>query len=257
MARQERAGPIILSARGRSLSVVPVCFAHRRSMSRVGLAVQVALAALLVFGAGVVTAMDWGTVVIPRVKYGGGGDWYTDPTSLVNLLKEANKRLNIPTRPENLVINLTDQELFNHPMIYLTGHGNVKFDDHEINRLLTYFENGGFLWVDDCYGLDKSIRRELRRIFPNKELALLPADHEIYRTVYDLTDGLPKIHEHDGKPPAGYAIFHKGRMAVFYTFESDIGDGIEDEGVHPEDSAETREKAMQMALNILVFAMTQ
>lgn len=228
-----------------------------RSGMRFVLALIMLVAGFIVVDNAAVTAIDWGTIVIPRIKYGGGGDWYTDPTSMVNLLKEANKRLNLPTHPENLVIGLTDQELFNYPMIYLTGHGNVKFQDHEVNLLLTYFDNGGFLWIDDCYGIDKSIRRELRRVFPDKELVPLPPDHEIYRTVYDLTDGLPKIHEHDGKPPAGYAIFHKGRMVVFYSFETDIGDGLEDEGVHPEDSPQTREQAMQMALNILVFAMTQ
>lgn len=214
----------------------------------------VVLFALAAVGPG---AADWGTIAIPRIQYGGGGDWYTDPTSIPNLLKAAADRLGLPTRPENFALRISDPDLFSYPMLYLTGHGNVKFEDQEVNRLSSYLDNGGFLWVDDCYGLDRSIRRELRKVFPDKELAPVPPDHPIFHTVYDFPQGLPKVHEHDGKPPQAYGIFSKGRLVVFYTFETDIGDGIEDEGVHPEDSAEIREKAMQMALNILVFAMTQ
>jgi len=200
---------------------------------------------------------EWGTVQIPRIQYGGGGDWYTDPTSIPNLLKAASEKLNIPTRPENIAIKISDADLFNYPMIYLTGHGNVKFEDYEVNRLLTYLDNGGFLWVDDCYGIDKSIRREMRKLYPDKELTLLPLDHPIYHMVYELPKGIPKIHEHDGKPPESYGIFNKGRMVVLYTHETDIGCGLEDVGVHKEDSPEIREQAMKMALNILVFVMAQ
>ncbi len=220
-------------------------------LSKVLLVVVLALAAV---GP---AAADWGTVAIPRVQYGGGGDWYTDPTSIPNLLKAAADRLGLPTRPENFALRISDPDLFSFPMLYLTGHGNVKFEDQEVNRLSSYLDNGGFLWIDDCYGLDRSIRRELRKVFPDKELAPVPPDHPIFHTVYDLPQGVPKVHEHDGKPPQAYGIFSKGRLVVFYTFETDIGDGLEDEGVHPEDSAEIREKALQMALNILVFAMTQ
>ena len=202
-------------------------------------------------------AADWGTIAIPRIQYGGGGDWYTDPTSIPNLLKAAADRLGLPTRPENFALRISDPDLFSYPMLYLTGHGHVKFEDQEVNRLSSYLDNGGFLWVDDCYGLDRSLRRELRKVFPDKELAPVPPDHPIFHTVYDFPQGLPKVHEHDGKPPQAYGIFSKGRLVVFYTFETDIGDGLEDDGVHPEDSAEIREKALQMALNILVFAMTQ
>lgn len=212
---------------------------------------------LFLLPSGTTEASDWGTLIIARVRYGGGGDWYTGPTSMPNLLKAASDRLEIPTRPDNIAVKISDHDLFNYPMLYLTGHGNVKFEDHEINRLMIYLENGGFLWINDSYGIDRPIRREFKRVFPDAEFVLLPADHPIYHTVYEFPEGLPKIHEHDGKPPAGYAIFIKGRMAVFYTYESDIGDGIEDEGVHPEDSPEVREKALRMALNILSFAFTQ
>lgn len=198
-----------------------------------------------------------GTVVIPRIQYGGGGDWYTDPTSIPNLLKTAADRLGLSTRPEHVVIKLADPELFSYPMLYMTGHGNVKFEEAELNRLVTYLDHGGFLWIDDCYGMDRSLRRELKRLYPDLELAPIPPDHPIFHTVYDFPQGVPKVHEHDGKPPAAYGIFSKGRLVLFYTFETDIGCGLEDKEVHPENTDETREKALQMGLNILVFAMSQ
>lgn len=198
-----------------------------------------------------------GTLVIPRIQYSGGGDWYTDPTSIPNLLKAAADRLGLSTRPEHLVVHLSDPDLFSYPMLYMTGHGNVKFDEAEINRLVTYLDNGGFLWIDDCYGMDRTLRRELKRVYPDLELAPIPPDHPIFHTTYDFPKGLPKLHEHDGKPPAAYGIFSKGRLVIFYTYETDIGCGLEDKGVHPEDSEESREQALQMGLNILVFAMSQ
>ncbi|MFZ2956490.1 MAG: DUF4159 domain-containing protein [Candidatus Ozemobacteraceae bacterium] len=218
--------------------------------------VLVCLGVFLFVGGGVGNAQT-GTLVVPRLQYGGGGDWYTDPTSMPNLLKAAAEKLNIVTRPDHLVIKVGDAELFSYPMMYLTGHGNVKFDETEINRLVTYLDNGGFLWVDDCYGIDRSIRRELKKMYPDLQLVPIPADHPIFHTVFDFPKGLPKIHEHDGKPPAAYGIFNKGRLIVFYTFETDIGCGLEDQGVHPEDKPEIREQALNMALNILVFAMNQ
>ncbi|MBI3037867.1 DUF4159 domain-containing protein, partial [bacterium] len=196
------------------------------------------------------------TILIPRIQYGGGGDWYTDPTSMPNLLRALNSRLGMSTMPDNVAIKVSDQELFNYPMVYLTGHGNVKFDESEINRLRVYLDNGGFLWVDDCYGLDRSIRREFKKLYPESELAVLPPEHPIYHMVYDFPKGLPKIHEHDNKPPEGLGIFNKGRMVILYTHETDIGCGIEDEGVHP-DPPEIRESAMKMAINVVVYVMTQ
>ena len=160
-------------------------------------------------------------------------------------------------QPENIAVSISDPELFRYPMLFLTGHGQVRFKDHDINTLLIYLDNGGFLWVNDSYGLDKFIRREIRRLYPDRELTLLPADHPLFAMMYDFKDGLPKIHEHDGKPPAAWALFDKGRMKILYTYESDIGDGLEDAGVHPTDTPEIREKAMQMALNILVYVMMQ
>jgi len=215
------------------------------------------LAVMLTNGRMLAHASEWDRLMVPRIKYDGGGDWYTGPTSMPNLIRQANERLKIPGQPDNIAVAISDPELFRYPMLYLTGHGQVRFKDHEINRLLTYLDNGGFLWVNDSYGLDKYIRREIRRLYPDIELVQLPSDHAIFRLAYDFPDGLPKIHEHDGKPPAALALFDKGRMKIFYTYESDIGDGIEDEGIHRTDTPEIREKAMQMALNILIFAMMQ
>jgi len=202
-------------------------------------------------------AAQTGAIVVPRIQYDGGGDWYTDPTSIPNLLKAAAERLGLNTRPDHVVIRITDPELFGYPLVYLTGHGNVKFSETEVSRLVTYLDNGGFLWIDDCYGLDRSIRRELKKVFPDKDLAPIPVDHPLFHTVYDFPKGLPKIHEHDGKPPAAYGIVNKGRLVVLYTYETDIGDGLEDKAVHPEDSDEIREQALRMGLNILVYVMSQ
>ncbi len=204
-----------------------------------------------------VLAGEFDRMVIPRVKYDGGGDWYVGPTSMPNLLKQAGERLKMTVQADNVAVSISDPELFRYPMLFLTGHGQVRFKDHEINTLLIYLDNGGFLWVNDSYGLDKYIRREIKRMYPDRELVLLPTDHPIFSMAYDFKDGLPKIHEHDGKPPAAWALFDKGRMKIIYTYESDIGDGLEDEGIHKTDNPEIREKAMQMAMNILVYVMMQ
>ena len=144
-----------------------------------------------------------------------------------------------------------------YPMIYASGHGQIRFKDFEINTLLTYLDNGGFLLINDSYGMEKYVRREIKRLFPDREFQLLPKDHPIFHMVYDFPEGLPKIHEHDDKPPAAYAVFDKGRMKVLYLLESDIGDGLEDAGIHKVDTPEIREKAMKMAINILMYAMMQ
>jgi len=204
-----------------------------------------------------VAGAEFDRLIIPRVKYGGGGDWYVGPTAMPNLIRQAGERLELPVQAENVAVALSDQELYRYPLLFMTGHGQIKFKDHEINTLLTYLDNGGFLWINDSYGMEKYVKREIRRLYPDVELVPLPKDHPIFNMVYEFPEGLPKIHEHDGKPPVAYAIFDKGRMKILYLLESDVGDGLEDEGVHPTDSPEIREKAMQMALNILVFVMNQ
>jgi hypothetical protein len=192
---------------------------------------------------------------VARIKYGGGGDWYSDPSSLPNLLREFEKRTGIPTADAEKVIEAGDPSLFAYPFLYLTGHGNVSLSNEELSRLRAHLLAGGFLFADDNYGLDASFRRLMERLFPERDLVLLPLDHPIYRSFYDL-DGPPKIHEHDGERPQGWGIFNGDRLMVFYTHESDIGDGLEDPDVH-NDPPEKREQAIRMAVNVLYFALTQ
>jgi hypothetical protein len=194
-------------------------------------------------------------VRITRLHYGGGGDWYVNKTSIVNLARALQERLGMDVEIEDTSVQPLDDELFESPFLHMTGHGNVRFTPEEIERLRLYFLHGGFLFADDNYGMDQYFRREIRRVFPESELVELPFDHEIYHTVYRMPQGLPKIHEHDGGSPHGYGIFHEGRMVVFYSYNTDIGDGLEDPDVHG-DSAEVRESALQMAMNIVVYAMT-
>ncbi|MCX7994344.1 MAG: DUF4159 domain-containing protein [candidate division WOR-3 bacterium] len=193
---------------------------------------------------------------IARLKYGGGGDWYCDPSSLPNLLKAINERTTIRAASKEVVIELTNPELFKYPYLYMTGHGNVKFSDKEVKILRDYLINGGFLHADDCYGMDSSFRREMARVFPESPLIELPFDHPIYHSFYDFPDGLPKIHEHDNKPAQGFGIFYNNRLVVFYSYETDLGDGWEDPDVH-NDPPEKREQALRMGINIVVYALTQ
>ena len=194
-------------------------------------------------------------VRIARVRYGGGGDWYSDPSSLPNWLREFEKRTGIQTHPEEKVVSLTDENLRAYPFLYMVGHGTIRLLEEELEALRSHLEAGGFLYANDNYGMDESFRAMVRRLFPERELAELPNDHPIYHIFYDLP-GLPKIHEHDGKPPQGFGITVEGRLVLFYTYESDIGDGLEDAQVH-NDPPEKRELAMKMAVNILVYAITQ
>lgn len=201
-------------------------------------------------GAGDPRAEYW--VRIARVKYGGGGDWYADPSSIPNWLKEFEKRTGIKTYPEEKVVSLSDENLRAFPFLYMTGHGTVRLSDKEVEALRRHLEEGGFLYADDCYGMDESFRAMVRKLFPEAELEELPNTHPIYHNFYDLP-GLPKIHEHDGKPPQGLGVTLGGRLVLFYTYETDIGDGLEDARVH-NDPPEKREQAVKMAVNILMYA---
>jgi hypothetical protein len=193
---------------------------------------------------------------IARLKYGGGGDWYGDQTSLRNLLAAARDRLGIPlAATEEAVVAPLDEALFAHPLVFMCGHGNVKFSPAEVGRLRAYLTGGGFLWCDDDFGIDASFRREMRRVFPESELVELPFAHPVFHQAYEFPRGLPKIHEHDGGPPRAFAIFAGGRMIVLYTFDTDLGDGMEDEGTHP-DPPEKREQALRMGLNIVSYVLT-
>lgn len=192
---------------------------------------------------------------IARLKYHGGGDWYSNPSSLPNLLAAVNERTSIRAAPREEVVEITDPKLFNYPYLYMNGHGNVRFSDEEIKILRNYFAAGGFLHADDNYGMDSSFRHEIIKVFPDSPLIELPFDHPIYHSLYDFPNGLPKIHEHDGKPSQGFGVFYENRLVVFYTYECDLGDGWEDHDVH-NDPPEKREAAIQMGINIVVYNLT-
>jgi hypothetical protein len=192
-------------------------------------------------------------VVLARLKYKGGGDWYNDPDVLPNLAMEVSKRTNLKVKPEEDIVSADDPRLFTYPFIYITGHGNIRFSEEEIRNLRVYLENGGFIYADDDFGMDKSFRREMKKIFPELEFVEIPFDHPIYHIFYDFNDGLPKIHEHYKGPPKGYGLFIGGRMAVFYTYNTNISDGWTP--VH-KDPPEVREAAFKMGINILLYALS-
>ena len=190
---------------------------------------------------------------IAVLKYNGGGDWYANPTALVNLIAFCNEKLNSNIHPDYEVVEVGSKELFNFPFIHMTGHGNVVFSDQESQNLRNYLIGGGFLHIDDNYGMDKFIRPEMKKVFPESDFIELPLNHPVYNSHFEFTNGLPKIHEHDGQPSQGFGLFYNGRMVCFYSYESDLGDGWEDAEVH-NNSATTRLKALQMGANIIDFA---
>ena len=196
------------------------------------------------------------TFSIARIHYSGGGDWYSDPSSIPNLLNFLTSNTSISTKSDEVRIKLTNKNISQHPYLYLTGHGNIKFSDNEVIVLRNILMNNGFLHADDNYGMDDSFRREMKRVFPNKDFIALPNDHLIFNNYYHFPNGLPKIHEHDGKPPEALALFDNDRIIVLYTYESDLGDGWEDESVH-QDPWEIREAALKMGVNIIYFSLTQ
>jgi hypothetical protein len=195
-------------------------------------------------------------VRIARLKYGGGGDWYSNPSSLPNLMRELNSRtlIEIDDAKEGRV-ELLDEELYSYPFVYMNGHGEVRWSQAEVERLREYLLRGGFLWADDNYGMDRSFRREIAKVFPESRLVELPYTHDLFRCFYELPEGTPKIHEHDGKPAQSLGIFHEGRLVVVYTYEADIGDGLEDPEVH-QDPAAVREQAVRYAVNLVTYALS-
>lgn len=186
-------------------------------------------------------------------KYKGGGDWYSNPTSLPNLIAFCNANINtqINSTPETVEIGSTD--IFQYPLIHMTGHGNVFFSPEDAENLRNYLLSGGFLHIDDNYGMRPYITKELQKVFPNSELVEIPKTHEIFNIAYKFPEGLPKIHEHDGKRPQAFGIFHENRLVLLFTFESDLGDGWEDPEVH-NDPQDVREKALKMGANIVKYA---
>lgn len=195
-------------------------------------------------------------IQLALLKYSGGGDWYANPTALENLAGYCNSRLNTNLKNDYATVEVGSPELFNYPFIHMTGHGNVVFSDAEAENLRNYLMAGGFLHIDDNYGMDPYVRVAIKKVFPDKELVELPFDHPIYHQKYNFNNGPPKIHLHDDKPPRGYGILHEGRVLVFYTHESDIGDGWEDPDVH-NDPPEKRSQALQMGANIVQFSFIQ
>ena len=201
-------------------------------------------------------ALQAQTFSIARVHYSGGGDWYSDPSSLPNLLTYVKENTPVSIAPEEVRIKLTDDNANQYPYLYLTGHGNLRFTDNEVIALRSILMNGGFLHADDNYGMDASFRREIKRVFPNKDLIHLPHDHPVFHIYYSLPKGLPKVHKHDNKPSQALALFEGKRMILLYTYESDLGDGWEDASVH-QDPWPVREAALKMGVNIIYFALTQ
>lgn len=202
------------------------------------------------------TESPYAPLTITRLKYDGGGDWYGNPSSLPNLLAAIRDRTGIPVAPREQTVSLLDPGLADHPYLYMTGHGNVSWSPAERQALHEYLLAGGFLHADDNYGMDPSFRREIQAVFPDQQMVELPPDHPVFHLFYDFARGLPKIHEHDGKRPQGFGIFHDGRLMVFYSYESDLGDGWEDPDVH-KDPPEIREQALRMGVNLFLYALQQ
>ncbi len=192
---------------------------------------------------------------IARMQYDGGGDWYGDPSSLPNLLRFIGQHTRIAVAAAEVTVRIMDEDFFGYPYSYLTGHGNIVLSPDEVTRLRRYLEGGGFLHADDNYGMDESFRREMRRVFPKKSFVELPADHDLFHCHFDLPTGLPKIHAHDGARPQALGLFEKDRLIVLYTYESDLGDGWEDAGVHDNPEAKRR-AALEAGTNIVVWALT-
>ena len=188
------------------------------------------------------------------LKYSGGGDWYSNPTALKNLISFCNEEMKTDIDPKYDEIDIASPNLFNYPWVHLTGHGNVVFKPQEVNNLRKYLIAGGFLHISDNYGLDPFIRKEMKKVFPDLDFVELPNNHPVYNQYFKFENGLPKIHEHDNKNPIGLGIIHDGRLVCFYDHECDLGDGWEDEDVH-NDSEETRTKALRMGANILAFTL--
>ena len=192
-------------------------------------------------------------MTIGRLHYDGGGDWYANPSSLPNLLQAIRTRTGLRVAAEEKVVTLREDDLWSVPYLYMTGHGNVTWSETELATLRSYLSQGGFLHADDNYGMDASLRRELARLFPGQPLVEVPAEHPIYHLIYDFPRGIPKVHEHDGKPAQGFGIFLDGRLAVFYSYQTDLGDGWEDPEVH-HDPPERRETALRMGVNLFAYA---
>lgn len=193
---------------------------------------------------------------IGRLKYTGGGDWYNDPSEEVNLLKFVRDHTTIDVDPRYEFVELSSENLFSYPVLFITGHGNIHFSDYEVQRLREYLTRGGFLYADDDYGMDKAFRREMKKVFPDKKFAELPFSYGLYHCQFPFPNGVPKTHEHNGKPPQGFGLFVDGRLAVYYTYESNPSDGWADPEIH-KDPESVRQTALRFGTNIIVWALTR
>jgi hypothetical protein len=194
-------------------------------------------------------------LTVARVKYSGGGDWYNDPSAEVNLLRFVQRQTAIDVNPRYEFVELSSEKLYSYPVLFLTGHGNISFSEYEAQRLRNYLERGGFLYADDDYGMDRPFRREMKKVFPQDDFIELPFSHPVYTTPFPFPNGVPKTHEHDGKPSRGFALFHQGRLVVYYTVESNPSDGWADAEIHGDPPA-IRTEALQFGTNILVWALS-
>ena len=197
------------------------------------------------------------TYKLAKLKYSGGGDWYANRTALPNLIAFCNTNLRTNFSPQEEIVEVGSATLFNYPFVYMTGHGNVVFSSAEAANLRKYLIGGGFLHIDDNYGLDKFIRKEMKKVFPELSFVELPADHLLYKQKFKFANGLPKIHEHDGKRPQGLALLWEGKIVCYYTFECDLGNGWEDFGTYPGDTQNNRSNALKMGANLIQYALTQ
>lgn len=218
-----------------------------RALARVA-----ALAAVALLGA---AAPARGRLAVGRLQYDGGGDWYANPSSLPNLIAAINQRSTLKVEPVEVRVRATDAALADLPFVHMTGHGTVRWSVAERKALRAWVEAGGFLHADDNYGMDESFRAEIKAMFPDRPLVEVPRSHPIYHLLYDFPKGLPKIHEHDGKPPKGYGIFIGDRLAVFYSYECDLGNGWENVGTY-NDPPELHEQALRMGVNLFAYAVT-
>jgi hypothetical protein len=194
------------------------------------------------------------SLTIARLRY-GPGDWYANPSSLPNLLRFLREELGFPTAAREAVVEATDPGLDRYPLLYLTGHGEIRLTEAEVAALRSYLTSGGMLHADDNFGIDETLRREIARILPDEPLVELPVDHPIYRAAFRFPDGVPKVHEHAGGPPRAFGVFHDGRLVIFYSFNTDLGDGWEDADVHG-DPESVRRRALEMGANVFAYALT-
>ena len=216
--------------------------------------IYISIAILVMSGQLFSIDLNAGSFSLTRLQYSGGGDWYADPSSIPNLLEFVSSYTNIEVNQKENRAKIGSDEFYDSYYLYLTGHGNIKFSDIEAHTLRNFLLDGGFLHADDNYGIDKSFRREMKKVFPDKEWVEIPSSHSIFNIYYKFENGLPKIHEHDGKRPQAFALFDDDRIIAIYTYESDLGDGWEDAAVHGNTESK-RQQALEMGANIIIYSL--